>query len=158
MKLNSYKIIMAFLICGAVSMLSSAIPAFAATAGSQQKSVAQFDDYTAIRNVIGLYIQAGKEAKSEIVKPAFHKDAIIYGSDGSKVTGGPIQELFDYIDKNPKATGLEAEITMIEIATNIASVRVESNNWHGARYSDLFLLLKGEDGWKIITKTYYTHK
>lgn len=117
-----------------------------------------FNDYAAIRELVGLYIQAGKEGNSALMQPAFHQDAIIYGTAGAEVSGGPIQGLFDYIDSNPKATGLEAEITSIDIAHHIAHVRVESNNWSGARYSDMFLLLKDEKGWKIITKIYYDHK
>lgn len=120
--------------------------------------VSSFNDYEAIRNVMNLYIEAGRQAKSEIMKPAFHKDAIIYGTSGAEVTGGPIQGLFDYVDAKPKAAGLQAEITAIDIANNIAHVRVESNNWNGARYSDMFLLLKDGDGWKIITKVYFNHK
>lgn len=122
------------------------------------KAADSFDDYGAIRKVLGLYIQAGREAKSGIMKPAFHKDANIYSAKGAEVSGDPIQALFDYIDSNPKATSLEAEIVSIEIAENIAYSRVESRNWHGARYSDMFLLLKDQNGWKIITKIYYDHK
>ena len=114
-------------------------------------------DYAAIRQVVGLYIQSGKEGKSEIMQPAFHKDAIIYGVEKGVISGGPIQELFNFIDKHPEAKELNAEITAVDIAGTIACVRVESDKWHGARYSDMFLLLKDKEGWKIITKVFHTH-
>ena len=117
-----------------------------------------FHEYEAIRKTIALYIEAGKEAKSDIMKPVFHKNAIMYGSTGKKIVGGPIQGLFDHIDGGAKAAGMQAEITAIEIVGTIAYVRVESDNWNGARYSDMFLLVKDESGWKIITKVYHTHK
>lgn len=117
-----------------------------------------FSDYAAIRNVLNSYIQSGIQGKSDIAKPAFHADAIIYGSAGGKVNGGPIQGLFDIIDGGPPAKDMNAEITNIDIVENIAHVRVESDNWNGARYSDMFLLLKENDTWKIITKTFYVHE
>lgn len=158
MKFNLKKMTVALLICGAFGIALPKTFVHAASADSPRNVSTSFDDYSAIRAVIGLYIQAGKEAKSDIMKPAFHKDAIIFGTAGKEVTGGPIKGLFDYIDQNPKATNLEAEITTIDIANNIAHVRVESNNWNGARYSDMFLLLKDKNEWKIITKIYYDHK
>lgn len=155
MKLTVSKVVAAFLLCGALSL---ALPVAHGHAAKSSDETASFAEYSAIRKVMGLYIQAGKEANSSVMKPAFHKDAIIYGTSGAEVTGGPIQGLFDFIDSHPKATNLEAEITSIDIVNNIAHVRVESNNWSGARYSDMFLLLKDGGGWKIITKIYYDHK
>ncbi len=114
-------------------------------------------EYEAIRKVIGLYVEAGLQAKSEIMKPAFHQEAIMYGFGGGQLSGGPIQGLFDYIDGNPKAANLKAEITTIDIVGDIAHVRAESDDWNGARYSDMFLLVKDNGQWKILTKTFYTH-
>lgn len=128
-----------------------------APAAHAESSIASPADYAAIRQVVGLYLQAGREAKSETMKPAFHKDAIMYSVDKGSISGGPIQNLYDYIDGHPKADSLEAEITAIDIASTVASVRVESDKWHGARFSDIFLLLKDKEGWKIITKVYHTH-
>ena len=154
MKLKFSKIATVLLLYGTISIGLSMEHGHAA----RPPEASSFAEYSAIRNVMSLYIRAGKEANSNIMKPAFHKDAIVYGTSGAEVTGGPIQRLFDFIDSHPKATELEAEITSIDIVNNIAQVRVESNNWSGARYSDMFLLLKDGSGWKIITKIYYDHK
>lgn len=148
MKIRLKKIITLLWMCGLIAV---SIPGVASAADP-------FDDYVAVRKMIGLYIQSGKEAKSDIMKQTFHKDAIMYGTAGAEVTGGPIQGLFDYIDSTPKATALEAEIASIEIVESTAYVRVESRNWNGSRYSDMFLLLKDQNGWKIITKIYFDHK
>ena len=140
--------------------LTLAMAAFAARAdgGVKGEVTSAFADYEAIRKVMNLYIEAGKAAKSGIMKPAFHKDAIIYGTAGAAVTGGPIQGLFDLVDASPKAPDLKAEITSIDIADNVAHVRLELADWNGARYTDMFLLLKDSDGWKIITKAYFKHQ
>ncbi len=112
-------------------------------------------DYQAVKETLNKYLEAGKQGKSEIMKPAFHKDAIMYTSADGNVSGGAIQGLFDYIDNNPAAPEIKAEITSIEIAGNIAYAQVESDNWHGERFSDMFLLLKDNGDWKIITKVFY---
>ena len=114
-------------------------------------------DYQAVKDTINKYLEAGKQGKSEIMKPAFHKDAIMYNSDKGVIEGGAVQALFDYIDNNTAAPEIEAEITSVDIAGNVAYARVESNNWHGARFSDMFLLLKDNGEWKILTKVFYTN-
>lgn len=121
------------------------------------KAMISVNDYQEVKKTINKYLQAGKEGKSEIMKPAFHKDAIMYNADNGSINGGAIQALFDYIDNNPAAPKIEAEITSIDIAGNIAYAKVESNNWHGARFSDMFLLLKDNGTWKILTKVFYTN-
>lgn len=114
-------------------------------------------DYQAVKNTLNKYLEAGKKGKSEIMKSAFYKDAIMYNADNGNINGGAIKALFDYIDANPAAPEIEAEITSIDIAGNIAYAKVESNNWHGARFSDMFLLLKDNGTWKILTKAFYTN-
>lgn len=121
------------------------------------KSMVSISDYQSVKNTLNKYLEAGKKGKSEIMKPAFYQDAIMYNADNGEINGGEIKALFDYIDNNPAAPDIEAEITSIDIAGNIAYARVESNNWHGARFSDMFLLLKDNGQWKILTKVFYTN-
>lgn len=121
------------------------------------KFMVSVSDYQAVKNTLNKYLEAGKKGKSEIMKQAFHKDAIMYNADNGEINGGGIKLLFDYIDNNPAAPEIEAEVTSIDIAGNIAYARVESNNWHGARFSDMFLLLKDNGEWKILTKVFYTN-
>lgn len=114
-------------------------------------------DYAAIRHVLGLYIDGGRQGKSAVMKPAFHTNAVMRGGPGNSVDGGPIQGLFDYIDSHPAASGLNAEITKIEVQNQIAYARIESDNWNGARFSDMFLLIKDKGEWKILTKIFHQH-
>ena len=130
----------------------TAIPAFAG-----EKSTMNSNDYEAIRKVIELYIAAPKKADSAIMKPAFHKDAIMYLVANGKISGGPIQNLYNSVDSAPKAENLQAVIKSITITEDIAFVQLEATNWNGNRYSDMFLLLKGENGWQIITKVFHRH-
>ncbi|ALN61119.1 hypothetical protein GLA29479_233 [Lysobacter antibioticus] len=119
---------------------------------------ASAEDYAAVRKVLDRYIEAGRQGKSELMRTAFLPQATIHGlaPDGS-LSGGPIRSLFDYIDSAPAAKQLQAQIVSIEIVGSVAQVRVESDHWNGARYSDLFQLLKVGGEWKILSKIYHTH-
>lgn len=114
-------------------------------------------DYETVKSAINKYLEAGVKADSSVAKPAFYKDAVIYSNENGKISGGSIQSLYDYFDQNPPATELKADISSVDIAGNIAFAKVESENWHGARYTDMFLLVKENNEWKIITKVFHTH-
>ena len=117
----------------------------------------KFSEYNEIRKVIDLYLAAPKAADSKVMQPAFHQEAAMYLVVDGAITGGAIQKLFDSVDGAPKAENLEAVITSIEITDDIAFVRLEAANWNGNRYTDMFLLLKGRNGWQIITKVFHNH-
>jgi len=111
-------------------------------------------DYDAIAKTVQHYIDGAKSGKGADMKPAFHKDATIYGYTGSDLFAGPIQQLFDWNDQNGPATGLQAQIASID---TIATVRLELDNWTGNRFTDLFTLLKVDGEWKIMNKVFHLH-
>ena len=115
-------------------------------------------DYEAVKKALNNYLEAGRKADSRILKSSVYKDAIMYSADEGKLDGGSINSLFEYLDNNPPATELEADITSVDVAGNIAYAKVESDKWHGARYTDMFLLVKENNEWKILTKVFHTHK
>ena len=91
------------------------------------------------------------------MKPAFHKDATIFGYAGADLFAGPIQQLFDWNDQNGAATGLKARIASIDLVDTVATVRLELDNWTGSRFTDLFTLLKVDGEWKIMNKVFHLH-
>ena len=91
------------------------------------------------------------------MQPAFHQDATIFGYAEGDLFAGPIQLLFDYVDDDDPATGLQARIVSIDIVDTIAAVRLELENWNGHRYTDLFTLLKVDGEWKIMNKVFHQH-
>lgn len=133
------------------------------TAPTSEKPIAHatvavdIKEYDAIRKTLGLYIEGGRRGQSAVMRPAFHPNAVMYGGPGESLGGGPIKGLFDYIDGHPPATGVSAQITQIEVQNQIAFARVESDNWNGARFSDMFLLVKDNGAWKILTKVFHQY-
>ena len=115
------------------------------------------NDNEMIKKTVQFYINGAKSGKGDDMKPAFHTDATIFGYIGNDLFAGSIQKLFDWNDKNGPATELETRISNIDVVGNIATVRLESDNWTGHKFTDLFTLLKVEGTWKIMNKVFHLH-
>jgi len=114
-------------------------------------------DYDAITEVVQHYIDGARSGKGSDMKPAFHKDATIFGYVGPDLFAGPIQLLFDWNDENGPASGLQARIASIDIIDTVATVRLELDDWTGHRFTDLFTLLKVDGQWQIMNKVFHLH-
>ena len=114
-------------------------------------------EHDAIAKAIQHYIDGAKSGSGDDMKPAFHKDATIFGYAGADLFAGPIQQLFDWNDENGPAAELQARIASIDVVDTIATLRFELNNWTGSRYTDLFTLLKVDGEWKIMNKVFHLH-
>ncbi|MDI6028778.1 nuclear transport factor 2 family protein [Corticibacterium sp. UT-5YL-CI-8] len=116
------------------------------------------DDYIAITEVLNKYNEGGKQAKSEIMKPAFAEEATIFGVENGKLAGGAISGLYDTIDTafrpSPEA---RAVIARIDIVGTAASARVDTNDISGFCFTDFFNLLKVDGKWSIVSKIYHTN-
>ncbi len=114
-------------------------------------------EYDVIAKVIQHYIDGAKSGKGDDMKPAFHKDATIFGYAGADLFGGPIQQLFDWSDENGPAAELQARVASIDLVGTVAIVRLELTNLNGARYTDMFTLLEIDGEWKILSKVFHLH-
>ncbi len=113
--------------------------------------------HDAIAKTLQHYIDGARSGKGDDMKPAFHKDATIFGYAGADLFGGPIQQLFDWSDENGPAADLQARVASIDLAGTVAVVRLELTNLKGARYTDMFTLLKVDGEWKIMSKVFHLH-
>lgn len=116
-------------------------------------------DYQAIVAVLNQYNAGGAQADSSVMRPAFSSQATIFGIDGDdKLTGGPIEGLFEIIDSafrpSPQA---KASIVRVDIVGTAASARVDTDDISGFRFTDFFNLLKVQGEWTIVSKIYHTH-
>ena len=109
----------------------------------------------AIARTVQYYIDGAKLGSSTEMRRAFHEDATIFGYEGDGLFAGPIQRLFAWHDRNGPASDIRAEIVNVDIATSIATVRLELDNWTGTNYTDLFTLLKVDGHWKIMNKVFH---
>jgi len=114
-------------------------------------------EYDAIAKIVQHYIDGARSGKGDDMKPAFHKDATIFGYAGADLFAGPIQQLFAWNDENGPAKELEDRIASIDVTGTVATVRLELDNWTGFRFTDLFTLLKVDGDWKIMNKVFHLH-
>jgi hypothetical protein len=120
-------------------------------------SATDISDYDAITQTVQHYIDGARSGKGTDMKPAFHDDATIYGYVGPDLFAGPIQGLYDWNDENGPARDIESRIVNIDIVGTVASVRLESDNWTGHRFTDFFNLLKVDGKWKVMNKVFHLH-
>jgi Putative lumazine-binding len=113
--------------------------------------------HDAIAKTLQHYLDGARLGKGDDMKPAFHKDATIFGHAGADLFGGPIQQLFDWSDQSGPASELQARIANIDLAETVATVRLELTNLNGARYTDMFTLLNVDGEWKIMSKVFHLH-
>jgi len=114
-------------------------------------------EYEEISKAVQHYLDGAKSGRGADMKPAFHKDATVFGYVGADLFAGPIQQLFDWNDENGPATGLQARIASIDLIGTVATVRLELDNWTGYRFTDLFTMLKVDGEWKIMNKVFHLH-
>jgi Putative lumazine-binding len=114
-------------------------------------------DYEAITKVLQHYLDGAKSGKGSEMKPAFHKDATIFGYVGPDLFAGPIQGLYDWNDQNGPATDIKSRVSEIDIVGTIANVRLEIDDWTGSRFTDMFTLLKLDGKWQIMNKVFHLH-
>jgi hypothetical protein len=114
-------------------------------------------EHDAIAKTLQHYIDGTRSGNGDDMKPAFHKDATIFGYAGADLFGGPIRQLFDWIDQNGPAAELQTRVASIDLAGTAAIVRLELTNLNGARYTDMFTLLKVDGEWKIMSKVFHLH-
>ncbi|MBN6066606.1 nuclear transport factor 2 family protein [Aggregatibacter actinomycetemcomitans] len=117
-------------------------------------------DYKAIEHVLlSHYAEGGKQAKSEIMKPAFHDVATMYSvGENGELAGGPVAEsLFPVIDNHFKPSDPTVAIAYIDITGTAASARVDTDNLSGYGFTDYFNLLKINGKWQVVSKIFHAH-
>jgi hypothetical protein len=118
------------------------------------------DDYNAIVAVLNMYCAGCVHADSTLMKPAFSGQTTFFGVDASgKLSGGPIQLLFDEVDSSGFRHSPEAQtvIAKVDIAGTAASARVDMNDISGHYFTDFFHLLKVQGKWTVVGKIFHAH-
>lgn len=105
-----------------------------------------------IKKVLDAYIKAAIKGDSKIAKPVFGDLATISYSENDSLVSSPIQALFDYYDHTGPHHA-EYEITSLEVAGNVAIVRIDSK-FGDVAFDDMFSLVKDGENWKIVSKVY----
>jgi hypothetical protein len=113
-------------------------------------------EYNAVIATANLYVEGLRVGSAEGVAQAFHKDAVMYGFTNGELLGGPIKNLFDFVQKNGKAPEITTRLDVLAITPTTAVVRVDmEKDAIGADYNDYLTLIKIDGSWKVIAKVYH---
>lgn len=134
--------------------------AFAANQGEEKMIVTMTDqaicngskeECSGVMQAVDAYLQAGVDGDHKTAEKGFAPWATMSWNENGKLVTVPIQALYDYFDE--KKRPVKGEIAACNIAGTVATVRLESD-FDGARFTDMFTLVKDGNDWKIISKVY----
>jgi len=113
-------------------------------------------EYSAVIATANQYVEGLRVGSPEGVAQAFHKDAVMYGFTNGELLGGPIENLFDFVQKNGSAPEITTRLDILAITPTTAVVRVDmEKDAIGADYNDYLTLIKIDGTWKVIAKVYH---
>ena len=113
-------------------------------------------EYTAVIATANQYVEGLRIGDAQGVAQAFHKEAVMYGFTNGELLGGPIKNLFDFVEKNGAAPQISTRLDVLAITPTTAVVRVDmETDAIGADYNDYLTLIKMGGVWKVIAKVYH---
>ncbi len=115
------------------------------------------DEKQQILAVIDDYFQGLYRSDRVRLERAFHVDARISGWDEGKLIDAPIAKFIDFVSgvSAPADAGepFDMRIESLDVAGSAASAKV-SDLYKGLRFTDYLTLLRFDDGWRIVNKTF----
>ena len=120
-----------------------------------------FKDYKEIEMLLQKYFKAVEEADIAILKTIFHEKASMYGYLGKDYVLGTPEIFYSDLSSKPSMkepnTDCKMVIGNINVTGNIATACIYVDNFFDSfRVNDYFHLLKINNEWKIVCKTFTT--
>ncbi|MFI8222356.1 nuclear transport factor 2 family protein [Pseudomonas sp. NPDC085632] len=113
-------------------------------------------EYNAVIATANQYVEGLRIGSAQGVAQAFHKEAVMYGFTNGELLGGPIKNLFDFVEENGAAPEISTRLDVLAITPTTAVVRVDmETDAIGADYNDYLTLIKIDGAWKVIAKVYH---
>lgn len=113
-------------------------------------------DYDDVIAAASRYVEGLRTGNRDGVASAFHNDAIMYGFTNGKLMGGPIQNLYDFVEQHGAAPDIATRLDVLAITPTTAVVRVDmEKDAIGANYNDYLTLLKIDCAWQVIAKVFH---
>jgi len=111
----------------------------------------------AIAETLQRYIDGARTGDTTLLRSTFTSGARVSGSYGGKPVSWSLSEFCDAVAKGGAAPGLEARVVSMEHSGGAAMARLEALNWRGTRYTDFFVLVRRDEGWRIDSKVFFAH-
>lgn len=111
----------------------------------------------AIAESLQRYIDGARRGDIALLRSAFTPGARVSGSYSGRPVSWTLAEFCDAVAKGGAAPALQAQVVSIEHAGGAAMARLEALDWRGTRYTDFFVLVRGDEGWQIDSKVFFAH-
>jgi Putative lumazine-binding len=116
-------------------------------------------DYAEVVSTVAKYVEGLRVGSADSVAEAFHKEAVMYGFTNGELLGGPIKNLYDFVQQNGTAPEIKTRVDVLAITPTTAVVRVDmEKDAIGADYTDFHTLIKLDGTWHIIAKVYHMYE
>jgi len=113
-------------------------------------------DYNAVVETASKYVEGLRTGSVATIEEAFHKEAVMYGYTNGQLLGGPISNLYKFVETNGKAPDITTRLDILAITPTTAVVRIDmEQDAMGADYNDYLTLIKIDGTWKVIAKVYH---
>ncbi|AHF68419.1 MULTISPECIES: nuclear transport factor 2 family protein [Pseudomonas] len=113
-------------------------------------------DYNAVIATASKYVEGLRVGSVDAIAEAFHADAVMYGFTNGELLGGPIENLYTFVEKNGTAPDIVTRLDVLAITPTTAVVRIDmEKDAIGADYNDYLTLIKIDSDWKVIAKVYH---
>ena len=125
---------------------------------STNTKITSTKDYEDVVETVKKYVEGLRTGAVATISNAFHKDAVMYGYTNGGLLGGPIDNLYEFVEKNGTAPDIKTHLDVLAITPTTAVVRVDmEKDAIGANYTDFHTLIKINDNWQIIAKVYHMY-
>lgn len=101
-------------------------------------------DYEEVVSTVARYIEGLRVGSADGVAKAFHKDAIMYGFAKGELFGGPIKNLYDFVETNARARHQDADRRAGDHAYDGGGAVDMEKDAIAADYTDFHSLIKLE--------------
>ena len=116
---------------------------------------ANIEEYKAVENAAMKFVKSVAEGNSSYAKDLFVDEAVLFGYLDGKLEHGSIEQFYHNVDTVSAGNNFKARIDIVSVEETVAVVRVLEEKW-GDRidFTDYLLLLKINNEWKCVAKTY----
>lgn len=116
-------------------------------------------DYDLITQTFTKYTDGLRRGDIPLVQSAFHPAATMYGFNlTGTLFGGPISNLWAFLELHGAAPNIRVRTDVVGITPTTAVVKVEmERDAAGFDYTDFCTLVKMEEGWRIVGKTFHMY-
>lgn len=122
-----------------------------------EQEIQSFAIPAAIAESLQRYIDGARSGDIALLRSAFAPGARVSGSYGGKPVSWTLPEFCAAVAKGGAAPALQARVVSIEHAGGAAMARLEALDWRGTRYTDFFVLVRDDEGWRIDSKVFFAH-